>query len=251
MRRMAVRNVRHIAAGVLTMLHAAALASGLDVAPIQLFLSAERPSSMVSVTNRTDRTRQYQVTLSSWAQSPDGQMLLEDSSALTYFPRMVTLAPGQSRSIRVGLQGKAGALEQTYRVFIEELPSEAAPSPQQIQVLTKIGVPIFVAPAKTESKTSVTHLAAAQSKIAFALKNDGTVHVRPTSIRVTATDARGATVFEELVSPWYVLARSERRYIVNVPPEKCAVIRQLRVLVAAQAETFEASQPTPNGACGS
>lgn len=228
----------------------AALAGGLDVAPVLISLSADRPSAVLRVANRGDTERQYQVTLSAWTQSPQGQMVLEDSSALTYFPRMLTLAPGTERSIRIGLQGKPTDVEQSFRVFVEELPSEADAAAQQIAVLTRVGIPVFVQPVRTESKATIDGLAVAGGKVAFAFKNSGTVHVRPTSVRVTATDDQGAALFEELVPAWYVLARSERRYEVTVPSAVCAKIRQVRVIAAAQAETFEASQPAPRGACG-
>ena len=76
-------------------------------------------------------------------------MTLEPSADVTFFPKLVELAAGASRNIRVGINaGVARDVEQSFRIFIEELPDQSAPAANTVALRTKVGIPVFVRPAK-------------------------------------------------------------------------------------------------------
>ncbi len=76
-------------------------------------------------------------------------MTLEPSADVTFFPKLVELAAGTSRNIRVGINaGVARDVEQSFRIFIEELPDQSAPAANTVAIRTKVGIPVFVRPTK-------------------------------------------------------------------------------------------------------
>ncbi len=76
-------------------------------------------------------------------------MTLEPSTDVTFFPKLVELAAGASRNIRVGINaGVARDVEQSFRIFIEELPDQSAPVANTVALRTKVGIPVFVRPTK-------------------------------------------------------------------------------------------------------
>ena len=50
-------------------------------------------------------------------------MTLKPSTDVTFFPKLIELAAGASRNIRLGINaGAARDVEQSFRIFVEELP---------------------------------------------------------------------------------------------------------------------------------
>ena len=59
-------------------------------------------------------------------------MTLNPSSDVTFFPKLVELAAGASRNIRIGINaGMARDVEQSFRLFIEELPGSVGAGGQR------------------------------------------------------------------------------------------------------------------------
>lgn len=70
-----------------------------------------------------------------------------------FFATLFALAHGEQRTIRVGILIPPGAVEETYRIFVEELlPLEGSGlsnrPPGQVSSLTKIGFPPPVRPVQ-------------------------------------------------------------------------------------------------------
>ncbi len=124
----------------------------------------------------------------------------------------------------------AGAAEKSYRVFVEELPSLKAPqtaNKSEVKVLTKMGIPIFIQPAKPLAAGTVEGMGLAKGKLAFTVKNTGNVHFLVQSVQVKALDAAGATAFEKNVEGWYVLTGGTRVWEIDIPKEACAKSKTL------------------------
>jgi fimbrial chaperone protein len=79
---------------------------------------------------------------------------------------MMTLSPGEERRMRVAVTATPGEVERTYRIFIEELPppKNEPDGSNGVQVLTRVGIPIFVAPVKTSAQATVSGVGLAQVK---------------------------------------------------------------------------------------
>src|SRR6185295_7445093 len=107
--------------------------------------------------------------------------------------------------------------------FVEELPSlEAVSNPAaSVKVLTKMGIPIFVRPAKEDTAAGITGLEAHDGSLHFTLANSGTVHFVPEHVIVRGISA-GKSVFETAIPAWYVLAGGKREFEFPLSKEDCA-----------------------------
>jgi fimbrial chaperone protein len=177
-------------------------------------------------------------------------MQLSPTEEVIVFPPLVTIGPGEERNLRVGTTAEAGPAEKSYRIFLEELPPPERPGERsQVRVLSRIGIPVFVAPLRTEARAALAELSLVKGRATFALRNTGTVRVRPSRVRLEGRGADGKALFARDLDAWYVLAGGERRYEVPLPAERCAEVRALAVEAALEKEVLRARAEAPGGAC--
>lgn len=197
-------------------------AANLELAPTAVELSDQTRTALVTLRNAGSTPMRYQIRAYAWAQKPDGEMQLTPTRDLVLFPPLVELAPGETRNVRVGTRAAAGDSERTWRIFIEELPraDDAAPA-ARVQVLTRIGVPVFLAPPKRVERGEIAFLPGSPGRVRFALRNTGTVRLRPSGVALALVGADGKRLEEKSLEAWYVLAGGERIYEADVPADAC------------------------------
>ena len=109
---------------------------------------------------------------------------------MTFFPRLIELAPGASRNIRLGINaGVARDVELSYRIFVEELPNQSAPSPNAVAIRTKVGIPVFVRPAKPTRSAVIDGVSVAGGKVLTRVRNTGNLHINVDTIAVKGSGA--------------------------------------------------------------
>jgi len=226
----------------------AADAASFSVNPTQLVLSSKTASALLTLRNDSDETLRFQLSVFAWDQRTDGQLKLDQTNDIVFFPPLLTLAPRESRNIRVAAVTPLGIAEKTYRIFVDELPPPTAPeNPTVVRVLTKMGVPIFLQPGKPHAEAALSDLAMKDGLFTFNIRNTGNVHFMTRAVRVRATDRAGATVFDEQIDGWYILAGGLRAYELKVPASQCAAVAALSVEVqidsSALKERFETTGP--------
>jgi fimbrial chaperone protein len=213
-------------------------------------LTAREPRAILSVRNAGCEPVRIEVKRSLWAQAEDGQMQLSPTEEVVVFPPLLTLGPGEERNLRVGATAGAAAAERSYRIFVEELPPPEKPGQRsQVQVLSRIGIPVFLAPERPLARAALVGLRLEKGRARFALRNTGTVRVRPSQVRLAGLSADGRPLFSSPVEAWYVLADGERQWEVPVPPEACPGLRSLEVEAALDGEVLRARAEVPGGAC--
>jgi fimbrial chaperone protein len=128
-----------------------ASASGLQVAPTTLSLKASQNADGLWLSNTGDSVVHAQVRVYHWTQNSQGDQLVP-STGLVISPPMLQLAIGDRQLIRVIRVGAppngAGAVEDAYRLAIDELPIDAQ-GKRGLQFVLHYSVPIFVEPAGT------------------------------------------------------------------------------------------------------
>ena len=227
-----------------------ASASTFNVSPTQVFLSGKNSSALLTLRNDSEETLRFQLSIFAWDQSPSGEMTLAPTQDVVFFPALLTLAPKEERKIRVGRVVAPGAVERTYRIFVEELPSlESVANPAaSVKVLTKMGIPIFVRPAKEDTAAGITGAETHDGTLRFTLANSGTVHFVPERVIVRGI-ADGKPVFETQIPAWYVLAGGRREFEFALPKPDCAHATALQVQVAFNSSTVDQRVDLPAGSC--
>jgi fimbrial chaperone protein len=228
-----------------------AAAAAFSIDPTQIRLSARAASALLTVRNESAAPVRLQVSAFAWGQAAGGEMQLGATDDIVFFPALFTLAPGESRKVRVGTTAAFGPVERSYRLFVEELPGEPGtrPSGTAVQVLTRMGIPVFLQPDSPRASASLNALAAGDGVVSFRLQNTGTVHFVPDGVRLLGTDERGTAVFERAIRSWYVLAGGIREFQVTVEPPHCQQVRLVHVEVQIGDTVMRERLETPRGTC--
>lgn len=203
---------------------------------------------LLTLRNESTEILQFQLSAFAWAQSPSGEMQLEPTDDIVFFPTLLTLKPMETRRVRVGSATAQDVREKTYRIFVEELPPSGTSTSTGIRVLTKMGIPIFVRPAKEVATATLTDLRQQDGALRFTLTNAGTVHVVPQSIKVRGL-AGSNTAFDRELEGWYVLAGGRREFEMAFPKNACAQVTSIVVNVEFASGKLQERLQTPNGAC--
>jgi len=230
-------------------------AAAFRVTPIQVALSSTNSSALLTLTNESSETLRFQVSAHAWTQGRKGEIELAPTQDIVFFPALLTLEAGKERKIRVGTSAPAGAVEKTYRIFVEELPPVEGPKDSsaprsEVRVRTKMGIPIFLLPtAKPDVAGAIESPALADGQLRFRVRNTGNVHFTLLSVRITGTAASGETIFEKQAEGWYVLTGGIREYEIPVPPAECARVKAFSIEATDERETMKARFDAPPGAC--
>ena len=222
------------------------LAATFTVDPTQIFLRNRTGSVLLTLHNQSTETLRFQLSVFAWAQSSSGEMQLEPTQDIVFFPPLLTLKPSETRRVRVGTATPFDVKEKTYRIFVEELPPADATA--GVRVLTKMGIPIFLRPAKEIATASLTDLHQQNGQLNFTLSNEGTVHFVPRNIKVRGL-AGSTTAFERELEGWYLLAGGRRDFHTALPKDGCAQVTSIVVDVQFESNQVQERLQTPNGAC--
>lgn len=234
-------------------LAARAEASSFTVNPIKVVLSDKEQSALLTLQNQSNEELRFKILMQAWTQNPQGEMQLADTKDIVVYPGLLSLPANSERKLRVGATVPAGPSEKAYRVFVEELPplrSAKEPSKSEVKVLTKMGVPIFLRPAKVGAAGSVDGMTLAKGALSFTLKNSGNIHFLVQSVSVKATDAAGASTFENTPEGWYVLAGGTRVWQLDIPKDACAKSKKLTVEVQTTEGRFAGKMDVQASGCG-
>jgi len=167
----------------------AAVAGGLAVSPIRLYLSDATPSVAMTLENNGARASVVQMQLLAWETDGEQDSYLP-TGELVASPPIATLQPGETQIVRVGLTRDVDPQrELAYRLFIEEVPPPPKPNQQGLQVALRIGVPVFVEPRNTAAPR-LTWRAERNGADGLILRvvNDGNAHIRLMSLKLRTAD---------------------------------------------------------------
>jgi fimbrial chaperone protein len=228
-------------------------AAGLNVSPVQIALRPDEAKALLTLRNDGPEPVRYQLQANAWGEDPKTGMKLAPTEDVIFFPTLLSLKPGETHNVRVGVAVPFGAVERTYRIFVEELPPAEKPSQPRttVRVLTRIGIPIFVQPSRVLESQRLGPIALGAGSASFTLQNRGNVHFRAESVALEGIDAGGGKLFQRDQQGWYVLAGGEKRYQFDLPTDLCAKVRKLRARVKGDREqVLQQELETPAGACG-
>ncbi|HUP45032.1 MAG TPA: fimbria/pilus periplasmic chaperone [Thermoanaerobaculia bacterium] len=208
-------------------------ASAFRVTPIRVSLERSGASALLTLSNESQETLRFQISAVHWEQDSAGKMKLEPTQDILFFPALLSLEAGAERKVRVSARTPAGAVEKTYRIFFEELPplttTESREGATQVRILTKMGVPIFLAPQKVVEKATIERARVEQGTLRFSVKNEGTVRFGVQGVKVRGVGENDAILFEHELDGWYVLAGTERTYELPIAADVCGKLRSIGI----------------------
>ncbi|QJR14833.1 fimbrial biogenesis chaperone [Usitatibacter palustris] len=189
----------------LTLSATSAFAGSFQVSPVRVELSPTAPTAPVTVKNEsTTDSVVVQLRAVNWTQNT-GEDVYTPSTELIATPPIFTLQPGGSQTVRVGLRkAVATDVQQTFRIFITEVPGPPKPGFQGLQVALNIGIPVFIAP-KVKSVLAPTWKGSfgADGKITLAGTNPGNTHVQVLELSVLDENKE---ILATVQQPRYLLA---------------------------------------------
>jgi len=205
-----------------------------SINPTLVVLPPGATSVLVALGNESDAAMRFQLAAYAWDQAPEGEMKLAPTEDIVFFPQMLTLGPGESRNVRVATLLAPGAIERSYRLFIEELPaSEAAGKAGAVQMLARVGIPIFVPPPRKVEEAEIRDIVRSADVLSFTLANTGNVYFVPEQVAVKTLAHDGATLGERTLRGWYVLAGGTRMFRTDLPglalPNAAEVLVEARI----------------------
>jgi len=235
----------------LTCLPSTSDAATYTVNPTRVYLNASAASALMTLKNESTAPLRVQVKAQRWDQSVTGEMQLAATDDLVVFPTLLTLAPGEARKVRVATAGGFGAIEKSYRLYVEELPpaSRDVAEGSGVRILTRMGIPVFLQPNRPIATASLREVGMSQGKVAFELANTGNTHYIPDGITVRGFTGSGQPVGEWPVNGWYILAGGTRAFAVPLERPACEKVRSLLIEVKIAETTLKAPLSTPGGAC--
>jgi fimbrial chaperone protein len=239
-------------AGVVLVGAAPACAADFTVTPVQASLSRRSPSALLNLTNTGSKPLRFELSAYEWAQDAQGRILLAPTDDIVFFPQLLILARGEQRKIRVGTLSAAANSERSYRLFVEQLPSAGKTElrvSKGVELLTRVGIPVFVRPATTRKSGEVSGLAIAGGRLSFEIRNTGNVHLVIESVQVAGVAGGDRVVFVKHTKGWYVLAGQTTRYELEMTPGECRDSSAVEVSARTEDTTLSQRLPISAASC--
>jgi P pilus assembly chaperone PapD len=218
-------------------------AGSFQVVPIYIYLQPSNPRTTITVANTGEQEVTVQLRATRWTQDELGRDLLEPTSDLVFFPRILKIASGQERIVRVGLdKPRSPGEESAYRLFVRELPV-GEPGELTLRVAIEMSLPVFLSAARPSPRPAVAGAELRQGSALLRLRNTGNTHVLFKRLRVTGLDEAGGEVFSLEQPGWYVLPGAERGFALALPPDPCRGSRELRLTAESEEGLLEQRLP--------
>jgi fimbrial chaperone protein len=226
-----------------------------EFAILPLVANLDRTTRATEIVVRNDDRApvRMQVEAMSWRQDATGEDQYEPADGLLYFPRAMEIPPGESRIVRVGVKAAPVSREETYRLFIEELPPASPPSTAaagaSLQILLRVGVPVFVAPAQPVRKGDIAQLGVSGGRAEWAVANAGNVHFRADRVELAGIARDGTRLFTQQFPDRYFLAGVVKTLRFEIPREACAQLATLEASVTAESLDLKRKLDVDPGSC--
>ena len=229
-----------------------ASASVFTVTPTEVNLSPSATSALVTLRNGGKLPLRFEITLVSWSEDENGKMTLNASSDVTFFPKLVELPGGATRNIRIGVKpGLARDVELSFRLFVEELPDQSTPAANAVALRTKMGIPVFVRPAKPTRTAVLESVSVENGKVLARVRNTGNLHISVDTISVKGTGGSATPTFTKEGPGWYVLPGATRIFEVPLTAAECKSATSVGVEVKGHDRSLTgASQVSPAACAG-
>ncbi len=161
------------------MLADAAFANSFSVSPVRVNLSADVQIAALRVQNSSNKPIAIQAELMNWSQQDGVDNYTPTSRELLVTPPIFTVPPGETQVIRVGLRRLPDREQElSYRLFLQELPPPIPDNFQGLRMVSRISLPVFIAPVSGETNPELIWKARLDGadNLRIIVNNNGTGH---------------------------------------------------------------------------
>ena len=212
-------------------------AGSFQVSPVRVQLTPSSPTAAINVRNEspTDGVL-LQLRAMDWKQEA-GEDVYTASADLIATPPIFTIPPGGTQTVRVGLRKTVQTgIQQTFRLYLTEVPPAPKESFQGLQVALNIGIPIFVAPKSLTGTPPVWRAAlTSDGKLALSATNASNSHVQILDVQIY--DENDSITVAALTEPRYILANQTTRWQLAL---KGNPVGMLRLAISTDGGNIEA-----------
>ena len=175
-------------------------AASLQVAPVKVEVASPGAATTVKLRNEGTTSLNAQIRVFRWSQV-NGEDKLEPTTDVVASPPLTKLSPKTDYTVRLVRVSKTPvAKEETYRLFIDELPDAANQRNRAVNLLLRYSIPVFFYPAsgapaqRLACRTVIWAAGVAASPLAAALASaDGSEVDRAGRVTATVTSSRSTS----------------------------------------------------------
>jgi fimbrial chaperone protein len=166
-------------------------AGSFQVSPITVTVPHSRPVAALSVTNSAEEPLSLRVVTYRWTQE-QGEDVHVPTSDLVSSPPIMTIPPGRTQVIRVGLRRVDDPVLRAYRVILEEIPSHTNEG-GGVRVALRLSLPFYKLPTGHAKSDLAWSLETSPSgTLSVRAQNNGALHDQVS--RVDALKADGSRI---------------------------------------------------------
>ncbi|MGD0722509.1 MAG: fimbria/pilus periplasmic chaperone [Roseiarcus sp.] len=220
-----------LAGVILTLLAGTAAEAGtMQVSPVLIDLVGQQTATL-HLRNTGDQNLSAQIRVFKWSQNAAGEDHLEPTEDVAASPPMASLGPRADYVVRLVRQTEsAPSGEESYRVFIDELPNPLTRM-NGVALVIRQSIPVFFASRERTPPQVTWRLERAAGKAALVGVNSGDRRVRISDLKLR--DEQGTDVSFGAGLRGYVLGHSTARW----KPSQGGDIGKLRGHVFVDATT--------------
>ena len=210
-----------ICASIVSLYSLSSLAASLQVAPISVAFSPQEKAKEIWLTNTSERPIRAQTRVLIWSQVA-GQDQVNPTRDLVVSPSITEIKAGEQQLIRIiRIAPQNTAVEQTYRLLIDELPSSAQADAQTgLQLLLQYSIPVFIQPtdsiAMRNGLTLLNQVNFQYQNQQLIVKNNAKSHIRISELIYINPNGERIPLINGLVG--YALAGQSMRW--DIPESK-------------------------------
>lgn len=210
-----------ICASIVSLYSLSSLAASLQVAPISVAFSPQEKAKEIWLTNTSERPIRAQTRVLIWSQVA-GQDQVNPTRDLVASPSITEIKAGEQQLIRIiRIAPQNTAVEQTYRLLIDELPSSGQADAQTgLQLLLQYSIPVFIQPtdsiAMRNGLTLLNQVNFQYQNQQLIVKNNAKSHIRISELTYINPNGERIPLINGLVG--YALAGQSMRW--EIPESK-------------------------------
>lgn len=208
-----------------------------SINPVRIFFDSSKKTDIVTIRNESAIKVALQINVVAWTQDEIEDNVYSPTEDILFFPKLLELAPGEERIVRIGIKVPHAETEKTYRLFFEEMPDNSQVDTTAVKIIMKVGVPIFISPLKANASGLIHTFGMANSALSVGIRNEGNIHFIIKSMRVVGKDASGKELYTAEKAGGYLHHGKSKSFTFDTPQDMCRGMKTLSLHI--ETDRFE------------